>query len=267
MPGRCSASSCATLATAGVLAGPAAARLVGLNVQSGCGKLCPEQSVLARDHGRTVTDTYSPEAWLRLGRMLERRRGELGYGFRQRARFARERGSGKISVKTISRLEKGERAYYPQSTLGAVETMYQWAPGSVESVLLGGEPNAFLIGPQAEMNPITTEYAPPTSGERLASWMFVRMRQRGYSDDVIHAFLAAEGLPREPTTVSAVKRIADATGATVAEVLALLGVEDMSARRTPQTVAPEESGDGAAGAAPSSEGALGPITAAQRGRW
>ncbi len=209
-----------------------------------------------------MTDTYSPEAWLRLGRMLERRRGELGYGFRQRARFARERGNGKISVKTISRLEKGERAYYPQSTLGAVETMYQWAPGSVESVLLGGEPNALLIGPQAEMNPITTEYAPPTSGERLASWMFVRMRQRGYSDEVIHAFLSAEGLPREPTTVSAVKRIADATGATVAEVLALLGVEDINARRVPQAVAPDESGDGAAGAAPSRDGALGPMTVA-----
>jgi hypothetical protein len=215
-----------------------------------------------------VTDTYSPEAWLRLGRMLERRRGELGYGFRQRARFARERGCGKISVKTISRLEKGERAYYPQSTLGTVETMYQWAPGSVDSVLTGGEPNALLIGPPAavDMNPITTEHAPPTSGERLASWMFVRMRQRGYSDDVIHAFLAAEGLPREPTTVSAVRRIADATGGTVAEVLALLGVEDMSARRTPQTVAPDGSGDGAAGAAPSADAALGSIRVTDRAR-
>jgi hypothetical protein len=54
------------------------------------------------------------------------------------------------------------------------------------------------------------------------------MRQRGHSDDVIHDFLDAEGLPREPTTVSAVKRIADATGATAAEVLALLGVENMT---------------------------------------
>jgi hypothetical protein len=189
------------------------------------------------DHGRTVTDTYSHEAWLRLGRMLERRRGELGYGFRQRARFARERGGGKISVKTISRLEKGERGYYPESTIGTVETMYQWAPGSVESVLLGGEPNALLIAPAPGTNPITTAYAPSTSGERLASWMFVRMRQRGYSDEAIHAFLASEGLPGEPTTVSAVRRIADATGATVAEVLALLGVEDMNAHRSPQPVA------------------------------
>jgi hypothetical protein len=177
-------------------------------------------------------DTYPYEAWLRLGRMLERRRGELGYGFRQRARFARERGGGKISVKTISRLEKGERDSYPESTVGTVEMMYQWAPGSIETVLTGGEPHALLISPQGR-NPITTEYAPPTSGERLASWVFVRMRQRGHGDDAIHDFLAGEGLPREPTTVTAVRRIADATGATVAEVLALLGVEDINSRRTP----------------------------------
>lgn len=193
-----------------------------------------------------MTDTYHQEAWLRLGRMLERRRGELGYGFRQRSRFARERGGGKISVKTISRLEKGERGYYPESTVGTVETMYKWAPGSVESVLLGGEPNVLLIAPPPGMNPITTAYAPPTSGERLASWIFVRMRQRGYGDEVIHSFLASEGLPREPTTVSAVRRIADATGATVAEVLALLGVEDMNSHRLPPATGQDVPGDASA---------------------
>ena len=185
-------------------------------------------------------DTYPCEAWLRLGRMLERRRGELGYGFRQRARFARERGGGQISVKTISRLEKGERDSYPESTVGTVESMYQWAPGSVESVLRGGEPNALLIAPPPGRNPITTAYAPSTSGERLASWVFVRMRQCGHSEDVIHDFLAAEGLPREPTTVSAVRRIADATAATVAEVLALLGVEDMISRQNRRPAAADD---------------------------
>jgi len=192
------------------------------------------------DCGWTVMDTYPYEAWLRLGRILERRRGELGYGFRQRARFARECGSGKISVKTISRLEKGERDSYPESTVGTVETMYQWAPGSIESVLGGGEPNSLLAAPPPGRNPITTDYAPPTSGERLAGWVFVRMSQRGYPDAAIHDFLAAEGLPREPTTISAVRRIADATEATVAEVLALLGVEDMISRRSRRPVAEDE---------------------------
>jgi hypothetical protein len=172
--------------------------------------------------------------------MLERRRGELGYGFRQRARFARERGSGKISVKTISRLEKGERDSYPESTVGTVESMYQWGPGSIESVLSGGDPNTVLIAALGGRSAITTGHAPATSGERLASWVFVRMRQQGFGDDAIHDFLAAEGLPREPTTISAVTRIARATDASVAEVLALLGVEDMISRRSRRPVAEHE---------------------------
>jgi hypothetical protein len=163
--------------------------------------------------------------------VLERRRGELGYGYRQRARFVSERGAGRISVKTISRLEKGERGSYPESTIGTIEAMYQWSPGSVESVLMGVDPNPLLADPPPHRNPITSPFTPPTSGERLASWVYVRMRQRGCGDEAIHEFLDAEGFPREPTTISAVRRIAEATGATTAEVLALLGVEDISARR------------------------------------
>ena len=179
-------------------------------------------------------DTYPHEAWQRLGRALERRRGELGYGFRQRGRFTRERGGGRISVKTISRLEKAERTSYPESTVGAAETIYQWAPGSFESVLRGGEPIPWVTGPPpSKHNSITSESAPPTAGERIASWVYVRMRQLGHQDDVIHQFIAAEGLPREPTTLSAVQRIVEATGASLAEVLALLGVDDIAARRQP----------------------------------
>jgi len=182
--------------------------------------------------GWTMMDTYPFESWQRLGHLLERRRGELGYGFRQRARFVMERGGGRISVKTISRLEKGERGSYPQSTIGAIEAMYQWSPGSVEAVLRGGDPNMILVAPATTgRNPITSPYTPPTAGERLASWVYVRMRQRGHSDSSIHEFLDAEGFPHEPSTISAVRRIADATGATAHEVLALLGVEDINSRR------------------------------------
>jgi hypothetical protein len=176
-------------------------------------------------------DTYPHEAWQRVGRLLERRRGELGYGFRQRARFAGERGAGTISVKTISRLENGERASYPQSTIGAAEAMYLWAPGSIECVLAGGEPTPLQLGPATPSTPVVPPDAPASAGERIASWVYVRMLQRGHSDEDIQDFLEAEGLPREPTTVSAVRRIAEATGATAAEVLALLGVEDINSRR------------------------------------
>ncbi len=180
-------------------------------------------------------DTYPHEAWQRLGRALERRRGELGYGFRQRGRFTRERGGGMISIKTISRLEKGERSSYPESTVGAAETMYQWAPGSFATVLRGGEPDPLVVTPAGgSRNPITTEHAPATSGERIASWVYVRMLQCGHPDNEIHTFIGEVGLPREPTTLSAVQRIVDATGASLAEVLALLGVDDISARRAPR---------------------------------
>jgi hypothetical protein len=180
-------------------------------------------------------DTYPHEAWQRLGRALERRRGELGYGFRQRGRFTREQGGGRISIKTISRLEKGERASYPQATVGAAETIYQWAPGSFEAVLRGGEPRPLAVRPASpRRNPLTTERAPPTPGERIASWVYVRMRELGRAEDDIHQFLADEGLPREPTTLSAVQRIVAVTGASVAEVLALLGVDDMTGRHAPR---------------------------------
>jgi hypothetical protein len=180
-------------------------------------------------------DTYPHEAWQRLGRALERRRGELGYGFRQRGRFSRELGGGRISVKTISRLEKGERGSYPQATVGAAEAIYRWAPGSFEAVLRGGDPDPLPVaGPGGRRPAAGGEHGPPTPGERLASWVYVRMRALGRADADIHQFIAAEGLPREPTTLSAVQRIVAATGASVAEVLALLGIDDMTGRRTPQ---------------------------------
>jgi hypothetical protein len=184
-------------------------------------------------------DTYPHEAWRRLGRALERRRGELGYGFRQRGRFARERGGGKLSVKTISRLEKGERDSYPEATIGTAEGMYMWAPGSFDSVLRGGSPDPLVVPPPPRRDPITTGQAPPTPGERIAGWVYVRMRQLGYGEAAVHEFIAAEGLPREPTTVASVRRIAEATGASLAEILALLGVEDINARRVPR---PPEAG-------------------------
>jgi hypothetical protein len=197
----------------------------------------------------TVMDTYPLDAWQRLGRALERRRGELGYGFRQRDRFAREQGGGRISVKTISRLEKGERGAYPESTIGTVEAIYQWASGSFDCVLRGGEPDPLVAAPAGrKRNPIATGSAPLTPGERITSWVYVRMRQLGYPDSDIHEFIASEGLPREPTTLSAVQRLAQVTGASLAEVLALLGVEDINTRRGPELAGGVEGTEAGGGA-------------------
>jgi hypothetical protein len=83
---------------------------------------------------------YAPEAWKRLGDVLEARRGQLGYGFRQREKFLEDRGGPPPSLKTLARLERGERASYPPGTVTRLESMYEWAPGSFERVLAGGDP-------------------------------------------------------------------------------------------------------------------------------
>lgn len=198
-------------------------------------------------------DRFPPEAWRRLGLALERRRAELGYGFRQRGRFAHEQGGGQLSIKTISRLEKGERGAYPEATVATAEAMYRWAPGSFASVLGGGEPDPLVsdplvsdplvpgpVPPEVAPASFAADYAAPTPGERIASWVYVRMRELGYGEEAIHELIAAVGLPREPTTISSVRRIAEATGASLAEVLALLGVEDINARRPTRPAAGTE---------------------------
>jgi hypothetical protein len=108
-------------------------------------------------------DKYPPEAWERLGEALRKRRGQLGYGFRQRGDFARDRGA-KLSTKTLARLELAQRDAYPDDTLAAVEVIYRWQPGSAEAVLRGGEPAPFPETPGAPAGP---EYDEETLREAM----------------------------------------------------------------------------------------------------
>jgi hypothetical protein len=84
-------------------------------------------------------DIFPPEAWERLGKYLERRRGQLGYGFRKRKEFAEVKGL-RLSAKTLDRLERNGRPAYPDDTLALAEVIYEWEPGSIDAVLKGGEP-------------------------------------------------------------------------------------------------------------------------------
>jgi transcriptional regulator with XRE-family HTH domain len=95
-------------------------------------------------------DNFPHEAWVRLGKMLERRRGQLGYGYRQREQFAQ--GSG-LSAKTLARLERAERDAYPDDTLALAERIYRWQPGSALAVLRGGEPVLSFGSPGAKGRP------------------------------------------------------------------------------------------------------------------
>jgi hypothetical protein len=104
--------------------------------------------------GTSMDKAYPPEAWKRLGEVLEIRRGQLGYGFRQREQFLRDRGGPPPSVKTLARLERGERDAYPPATLTRLESLYGYAPGSFEAVLAGGEP--VPAGEAAAPAPVST---------------------------------------------------------------------------------------------------------------
>ena len=116
--------------------------------------------------------TYPPDAWKRLGRALELRRLQLGYGFRKRGRFARDRGSP-VSVKTLSRLERGERDAYPDATIASVEALYGLAPGSIEISLKGGE---FVI---LEDDPGTVTTEGLTEEQRATVRALVELLRRG----------------------------------------------------------------------------------------
>lgn len=94
----------------------------------------------------------TPDAWARLGRALELRRGRLGYGHGDRSRFVRATG-GRLSAKTIARLERGERPYYPAVTLAKAEEMYRLAPGSIERFLAGGRLRAAAGGTVTGLTP------------------------------------------------------------------------------------------------------------------
>jgi transcriptional regulator with XRE-family HTH domain len=93
-------------------------------------------------------ETHPPDAWRRLGRTLEERRGQLGYGYRQRRKFLADRGGIKHpSIKTIERLERGERTSYPPATVTYLEALYGYEPGSFEAILRGQQPTERRAGP------------------------------------------------------------------------------------------------------------------------
>jgi hypothetical protein len=129
---------------------------------------------------RTLVDTYPQYAWQRLGRALQRRRGQLGYGFRQRGRFVADTGS-RLSSKTIARLENGDRSAYPEATLALAEVMYRWAPGSAERVLRGGEPFELPIREPQPPEPARGETLTGLTAEEkhlAAEWIEQRRQER-----------------------------------------------------------------------------------------
>jgi transcriptional regulator with XRE-family HTH domain len=74
------------------------------------------------------------EDWRRLADYVVARRVELG--MRDRRAFAAATG---ITDRTLGKLENGQRV--SPSTLGVIENVFDWAPGSCRRVLAGGQPS------------------------------------------------------------------------------------------------------------------------------
>jgi hypothetical protein len=82
-------------------------------------------------------DGHPQEAWERLGRLLEERRGELNPDWANRAQFLRDTGMNK---KLIERLELAKLDSYRPATLAKVSVAYGWTADSIRRILSGGEP-------------------------------------------------------------------------------------------------------------------------------
>jgi Helix-turn-helix len=79
------------------------------------------------------------EEWRRLADYVVARRVELGMRDRRALAAATD-----VTDRTLGKLENGQRV--SPSTLGVIENVLGWAPGSCRRILAGGEPHA-LSGP------------------------------------------------------------------------------------------------------------------------
>jgi hypothetical protein len=102
----------------------------------------------------------------RLGHHIVSRRVALGY--RNRTDFA---NSLKFTVRTLSDIENGVRKASP-GTYAMLENKLGWAPGSIDSILAGGEPNELVVklrrdSPEPRYQSFTSDALSRASTEEL----------------------------------------------------------------------------------------------------
>ncbi|MBB4774570.1 hypothetical protein ACN3XK_24505 [Actinomadura welshii] len=87
---------------------------------------------------------HPPEAWRRLGRIVRRRRIELGFG--SQASLAAEGGP---SLSVVNKIETGRGRDYTDRVIIPLEDRLAWRRGSFRAVLEGGEPECLDTAPAA----------------------------------------------------------------------------------------------------------------------
>src|SRR6516225_5906250 len=105
------------------------------------------------------------QALERLGQYVMRRRVALG--FRNRTDLA---DSLKFTVRTLSDIENGVRKASP-GTYAMLENKLAWAPGSIDTILAGGEPKELVMNQRQTshrtLSDSGTEVVSRTSTEEL----------------------------------------------------------------------------------------------------
>jgi hypothetical protein len=102
----------------------------------------------------------------RLGHHIVSRRVALGY--RNRTDFA---DSLQFTVRTLSDIENGVRKASP-GTYAMLENKLGWAPGSIDTILAGGEPKELVVklrrdSPEPRYDSFTTDALSRASTEEL----------------------------------------------------------------------------------------------------
>src|SRR6516225_12064204 len=122
------------------------------------------------------------DALERLGHHIVSRRVALGY--RNRTDLA---NSLQFTVRTLSDIENGVRKASP-GTYAMLENKVAWAPGSIDTILAGGEPNELVVKPHRDrpeprQHSFTTDALSGATTEELLLELrrrIVRPRERRY---------------------------------------------------------------------------------------
>jgi len=118
----------------------------------------------------------------RLGHHIVSRRVALGY--RNRTDFA---NSLQFTVRTLSDIENGVRKASP-GTYAMLENKLGWAPGSIDTILAGGEPKELVVklhrdGPAPRTHAYTSDALSRASTEELLMELrrrIIRPRERRF---------------------------------------------------------------------------------------
>ena len=108
----------------------------------------------------------------RLGHHIVSRRVALGY--RNRTDLA---NSLQFTVRTLSDIENGVRKASP-GTYAMLENKLAWAPGSIDTILAGGEPKALVMNPRQPSHRTLSDSGTEVISRASSEALLLELRRR-----------------------------------------------------------------------------------------